>query len=68
VLVQHLKNAIRHMDPRGWGVSLSKQSKDSPRKIDSAVCLVGARLLRRVVLNLHEEEEVEAPGEIWGAY
>ena len=64
-LVQHLKNAIKHYHPRGWGTSLTKEQKDSPRKIDAAVCLVGARMLRRIVLNLHEEEEVEKPGEIW---
>ncbi len=67
VLMQHLKNAIKHYDPRGWGTSLSKEQKDSPRKIDAAVCLVGARMLRRVVLNLHEEEEPDEPGEIWGS-
>lgn len=65
VLVQHLKNAIQHYDPRGWGTSLAKIQKDSPRKIDAAVCLVGARMLRRVVLNLAEEEEEEDAGEIW---
>lgn len=65
VLLAHLKNAIKHYDPRGWGISLSKEQKDSPRKIDAAVCLVGARMLRRVVLNLHEDEEGEDPGEIW---
>ena len=65
VLVQHLKNAINHYDPRGWGTSLAKEQKDSPRKIDAAVCLVGARMLRRIVLNGHEEEEVDKPGEIW---
>ena len=65
VLVQHLKNAIEHFDPRGWGISLAKEGKDSPRKIDAAVCLVGARMLRRIVLNLHEEEEEEDAGEIW---
>lgn len=66
VLMAHIKNAIKHFDPRGWGISLAKEGKDSPRKIDAAVCLVGARLLRRVVLNAHvEEEEEEGPGEIW---
>ena len=65
VLVQHLKNAIKHFDPRGWGISLSKEQKDSPRKIDCAVCLVGARMLRRIVLNLADEEEEDQPGEIW---
>lgn len=67
VLVQHLKNAIKHYDPRGWGTSLAKEQKDSPRKIDAAVCLVGARMLRRIVLNLHEEEETDEPGTIWGS-
>lgn len=65
VLVQHMKNAIEHVDPRGWGISLTKESKDSPRKIDAAVCLVGARMLARIVLNAHEEEEEEDAGEIW---
>ena len=65
VLVQHLKNAVEHIDPRGWGSSLSKEQKDSPRKIDAAVCLVGARMLRRIVQNLFEEEEIDAPGEFW---
>jgi hypothetical protein len=67
VLVAHMKNAIEHIDPRGWGISLAKEQKDSPRKIDAAVCLVGARMLRRIVLNLHEEEETDEPGEIWGS-
>lgn len=66
VLVRHLENAIGHPDPRGWGMSLSKVQRDSPHKIDAAVCLVGARMLRRLVLNAHvEEEEQEDAGEIW---
>ena len=65
VLVQHLKNAIEREDPRGWGTGLAKEQKDSPRKIDAAVCLVGARMLRRIVLNAEVEEEEEKPGEIW---
>lgn len=67
-LVTHLKNAVQHYHPAGWGTTLMKDAKDSPRKIDLAVCLVGARMLRRVVLNLHEEEETDQPGEIWGAW
>ncbi len=65
VLLQHLKNAVQHFDSRGWGTSLAKEQKDSPRKIDAAVCLVGARMLRRVVLNATKVEEEEGPGEIW---
>jgi len=65
VLVQHLQNAISREDPRGWGTGLAKEQKDSPRKIDAAVCLVGARMLRRIVLNAEEPEEIEDAGEIW---
>jgi hypothetical protein len=67
-LINHLKNAISHYHPSGWGTTLMKDARDSPRKIDLAVCLVGARMLRRVVLNLAEDEDEEdLPGEIWGA-
>ena len=65
VMVQHLKNAITREDPRGWGTGLAKEQKDSPRKIDVAVCVVGARMLRRIVLNSFEEEQEEDAGEIW---
>ena len=68
-LVTHLKNAIEHFHPSGWGTTLMKDARDSPRKIDLAVCLVGARMLRRVVLNGEEEEDDKpkkgAWGEIW---
>lgn len=64
-LVTHLKQAIQHYHPAGWGTTLMKDARDSPRKIDLAVCLVGARLLRRVVLNTAEEDKEEGPGEIW---
>jgi hypothetical protein len=65
VLVAHLQNAVQHFSMNGWGVSLTKEAPDSPNKIDAAVCAVGARMLSRIVLNLHEEEEVDQPGEIW---
>jgi hypothetical protein len=51
---QHLQNARRA--PNRWGVSLSKEHRESARKIDLAVCDVGARMLRRVVLNKAETE------------
>lgn len=51
-LLQHLKNARRR--PNRYGVSLSKEHRESTRKIDLAVCAVGARMLRRVVLNVAE--------------
>lgn len=64
-LINHMKNAVRHYHPAGWGTTLVKDARDSPRKIDLAVCLVGARMLRRVVLNMEETEEVKEPGVIW---
>ncbi len=37
--------------PNQWGYSLGKASRDSHQLVDLAVCLVGARLGRGVVLN-----------------
>lgn len=48
-LRQHMKNARRA--PNRWGVSLMKEHRESARKIDLAVCAVGARMVRRLVLN-----------------
>lgn len=41
----HLKNARRY--PNRYGVSLWKGHRESPKKIDAAVCAVGARMMRR---------------------
>jgi hypothetical protein len=48
VLVEHLRNAKRA--PGKWGVSIRKDNRESRHKIDLAVCLVGARMLRRIYL------------------
>jgi hypothetical protein len=55
LLKQHLKNARRR--PNRWGVSLGKEHRESVKKIDLAVCAVGARMLRRIVLNLRATEK-----------
>ncbi|MCK9921612.1 phage terminase family protein [Frankia sp. AgPm24] len=47
-LARHVLNARRH--PNRWGVSISKESRESPKKIDLAVCAAGARMVRRLVL------------------
>lgn len=47
-LARHVANARRR--PGRHGTSIGKESKDSPRKIDLAVCMIGARMTRRVVL------------------
>lgn len=48
-LARHVANARRRPDPR-YGIGLSKERKDSSKKIDLAVCAVGARLMRREAL------------------
>jgi hypothetical protein len=49
MLTLHLKQARRR--PNRWGVSLGKEHRESAKKIDLAVCAVGARMLRRILLN-----------------
>jgi hypothetical protein len=45
----HAYNARRR--PNQWGVSLGKVNRDSKKHVDLAVCMVGARLGRRLALN-----------------
>lgn len=47
VLRRHLKNA-RRREGR-FGITIGKESRSSARKIDLAVCFVGARMLWRIV-------------------
>ena len=46
-LLQHMKNA-RRREAR-WGITVGKENRSSSRKIDLAVCLIGALMLRRLV-------------------
>lgn len=48
VLARHIANA-RERSNR-YGTSIGKESRDSPLKIDLAVCTVGARMVRNLVL------------------
>jgi hypothetical protein len=52
MLRQHAINARRRTNP--WGVTIGKEHRESARKIDLAVCAVGARMVRRTQLNSHE--------------
>lgn len=45
---RHVTNARRR--PNRYGISVGKESPSSPRKIDAAVCVIGARHVRRMVL------------------
>ena len=48
-LQTHTHQAKRRTNP--WGVSLGKVTRDSDKHVDLAVCMVGARMGRRIVLN-----------------
>lgn len=54
-LVNHVTNAKRA--PNRYGVSLRKASRESSRKIDLAVCMVGADMVRRALLNAQKPEK-----------
>lgn len=47
-VARHVANA-RRRPHKAW-VSIGKESLDSPRKIDAAVCVIGVRMVRRLVL------------------
>jgi hypothetical protein len=65
-LVQHLRNAKRY--PTKYGVSLWKGAREGSKKIDLAVCAIGARMVRRMLANVGLEEKEEGPAELWGAW
>ena len=48
VVARHVANARRR--PNRYGVSIGKESPRSPKKVDAAVCVIGARMVRRLVL------------------
>jgi hypothetical protein len=62
LLKQHVRNARRY--PNAHGVSLAKEHRESRRKIDLAVCAVGARMLRRAVQNKDTGTRVRS-GRVW---
>ncbi|MEI5032389.1 terminase [Streptomyces sp. S1A(2023)] len=49
VMRTHVINARRRTN--AWGITIGKENRESARKIDLAVCMIGARMLRRTVLN-----------------
>lgn len=48
-LRRHMLNARR--SPNKYGTSISKEGRESPKKIDLAVCAIGARQARRDVIS-----------------
>lgn len=64
-LRQHLRNARTFMGK--YGMVLRKPGRGSKKKIDAAVCFVGARMLARLVQNKPEQPESRArkAGTVW---
>lgn len=60
--VRYMKNAKRVMSSHG--VTLWKGSRGSKRKIDGAVTHVGARMMRKMILNRAEEQKPRG-GRFW---
>jgi hypothetical protein len=48
ILARHVANMRRR--PNRYGVSVGKESPSSPLKIDAGVCMIGVRMVRRLVL------------------
>lgn len=49
MLRQHVSNARRRTN--AWGYTIGKEHRESARKVDLVVCAIGARMLRRMVMN-----------------
>jgi hypothetical protein len=66
--MRHVTNARRR--PNRYGVSIGKESPDSPNKIDAAVCVIGARMVRRRLLASPEWQKRTTdgarPGRLYG--
>ncbi|WP_432111375.1 Terminase [Streptomyces sp. YPW6] len=70
-LQRHILNARRR--PNRYGVSIAKEGRESPKKIDLAVCAIGARMARRMLLASpawakHNAGPKKRPGRVvaWG--
>lgn len=68
---RHVTNARRR--PNRWGVSVGKEARGSARKVDAAVCVIGVRMVRRLLLASPEwaardVSKSKAPGRVvgWG--
>ncbi|MGX1738554.1 terminase TerL endonuclease subunit [Corynebacterium flavescens] len=54
LLSDHVRNARRYENR--YGISIKKETKNSAKKIDAAVCMIGARMARRLVLENKDEK------------
>lgn len=64
VLARHVHNLRRR--PNRWGVSVGKETRSSPKKVDAGVCMIGARMVRRLYLAAQVEEKKPRSGLVVG--
>jgi hypothetical protein len=57
-LARHVANARER--PNRYGTSVRKETPDSPKKIDGAVCVIGARHVRKLVAARHGDKSGRA--------
>lgn len=62
MLTKHAKNGRRR--PNKYGVGVGKDGRESRHKIDLLVCAIGARMMRRKLLN-RDATEIEENWEVW---
>lgn len=65
-VARHAGNARRR--PNRYGVSIGKESPDSPKKIDGAVCVIGVRMVRRLLLAApgYKNRKTTRSGRVYG--
>jgi hypothetical protein len=64
IVSRHVGNARRY--PNRYGVSIAKESPSSPLKIDAAICVIGARMVRRQYLTGAPTASVRQAGPVFG--
>lgn len=62
-VARHIGNA-RRADGR-WGVTVKKESKDSPDKIDACVCVIGVRMVWRLAKAGLVSKQKQRSGKVW---
>lgn len=63
ILSAHVRNC--HRVENRYGVSIKKESPSSARKIDAAVCMVGARMVRRLVAEVTPQSTYDGAAVFW---
>jgi len=65
-VARHVNNARRY--PNRWGISVSKETRQSPKKIDACVCVIGSRMARRLYLAslISQNKEEPRSGVVYG--